>query len=170
MIILTIVLFLISGTCDGVQKLTCPYGQKHEGLPRVWCKQTSTLCCTGFSFSKQSQFLDAGRLEVTQDADSFTVNVLSLAQGDGIYWCGVLAVNDTIIKLSEEYFYSNSFVWDILRWILMPLLPMATIFCYFYRKQQDKKHDILYMNDAVTSGLTQNYSQNEDMQQITELE
>ncbi|KAL0979164.1 hypothetical protein UPYG_G00181540 [Umbra pygmaea] len=149
MFLLTTVIFWLAGTCDGVQRLTCPYGKEKNTSQRlVWCKQTSTLCCTGFSFNMQSQSLDEGRLEVSQGADSFTVNILDLAQDEGMYWCGVLGTNDTIIKLSEKYIYSTSgsYVWNILRWILMPLLPMATIVTYFYSKQQKKKTEDLCMD------------------------
>ncbi|KAK6313390.1 uncharacterized protein si:ch211-102c2.4 [Coregonus clupeaformis] len=173
MLLLTTVVFWLAGICDGVQRLTCPYDLMDEGLPRVWCKETSPQCCTGFSFSRQSQSLDAGSLKVTQGVDSFTVDVLNLTQGEGMYWCGVLSSNNTIIKLAEEYFYSSSYVWDILRWILMPLLPMVSIFsyCYLNRKHQNKKEEGQLMNIAMTSDLAQNNRQNEDSaEEITELE
>nr|XP_046202854.1 uncharacterized protein si:ch211-102c2.4 isoform X2 [Oncorhynchus gorbuscha] len=107
MLLLTTLVFWLAGICDGVQRLTCPYDLKDEDLPRVWCKETSPQCCSGFSFSRESQSLDAGRLKVTQGVDSFIVDVLGLAQGEGMYWCGVLSSNKTIIKLAEEYFYSS---------------------------------------------------------------
>lgn len=109
MLLLITLVFWLAGTCDGVQRLTCPYDLKDKDLPRVWCKETSPQCCSGFSFSRESQSLDAGRLKVTQGVDSFIVDVLGLTQGEGMYWCGVLSSNKTIIKLAEEYFYSSSY-------------------------------------------------------------
>ncbi|XP_071015282.1 uncharacterized protein [Oncorhynchus clarkii lewisi] len=143
MLRLTTLVFWLAGICDGVQRLTCPYDLKDEDLPRVWCKETSPQCCSGFSFSRESQSLDAGRLKVTQGVGSFIVDVQGLAQGEGMYWCGVLSSNKTIIKLAEEYFYSGSYVWDILRWILMPLLPMAIIFSYCYLKSKSLQPPIM---------------------------
>ncbi|XP_036835964.1 uncharacterized protein si:ch211-102c2.4 [Oncorhynchus mykiss] len=170
MLRLTTLVFWLAGICDGVQRLTCPYELKDEDLPRVWCKETSPQCCSGFSFSRESQSLDAGRLKVTQGVGSFIVDVQCLAQGEGMYWCGVLSSNKTIIKLAEEYFYSGSYVWDILRWILMPLLPMAIIFsyCYLKRKDQNKKEKGVYMNITMISDLAQNNPHTEE--EITELE
>lgn len=107
---------------------------------------------------------------MTQGVDSFIVDVLGLTQGEGMYWCGVLSSNKTIIKLAEEYFYSSSYIWDILRWILMPLLPMVIIFlyCYSKRKDQNKKEDGVYMTITMISDLAQNNPHTEE--EITELD
>ena len=87
------------------QRLTCPYEEKQSSLLRVWCRQSSTECCTGFTFSQTVDLSDRSNLRVAQDSHSFSVEVTELNQG-GVYWCGVLSTNDTIIKLAEGYFYS----------------------------------------------------------------
>ncbi|XP_051278366.1 CMRF35-like molecule 8 isoform X1 [Dicentrarchus labrax] len=136
---LTLILLLAAGGCEALyrQKLTCPYELKHKSLPRVWCRQSSSDCCVGLTFSQGAHLVDEGKLEVTQGPDSFTVAVLMPSHGEGMYWCGVLSENDTIIKLAEGYFHKSSgaYIWSITRWILLPLLPMLTIFTnVFFRK------------------------------------
>ena len=108
--------------------------------------------------------MDGGWLELLQDSDSFTVRVHDLVHGNGLYWCGVLGMNQTIIKLAEGYFHScksnhmgcsrgipvdhstlysmpiylnmSQFPaccpWHILRWILLPLLPIVVIIFHLY--------------------------------------
>lgn len=101
--------WLCAGACEAEywQKLTCPYSKlQHESLLRVWCRQSSTDCCTGLAFSQSAHLVDGGKVRVTQGSDSFTVAVLKLSHGGGVYWCGVLSKNDTIIKLAEGYFHS----------------------------------------------------------------
>lgn len=100
--------WLCAGACEAVywQKLRCPYDLKHESLQRVWCKQSSTDCCTGLTFSQNAHLVDGGKLKVTQGSDFFTVAVLELRHGEGVYWCGVLSINDTLIKLAGGYFHS----------------------------------------------------------------
>ncbi|XP_062310100.1 uncharacterized protein si:ch211-102c2.4 [Osmerus eperlanus] len=142
------VLFWMAGTCDSVlQRLTCPINLEHKDLPKVWCKQSSEMCCTGVAFHTEAQLLDGGRLEVLQDSDSFTVRVHDLVHGNGLYWCGVLGMNQTIIKLAEGYFRSSFCPWQILRWILLPLLPIVVIIFHLYlniqRKSMDQHSDIV---------------------------
>lgn len=100
---------LCSDACEAVywQKLTCPYEVKHESLLRVCCRQSSTECCTGLTFSHNAHIVDGGKLKVTQGSDSFTVAVEELSHGEGVYWCGVLSRNNTITKLAEAYFYGR---------------------------------------------------------------
>nr|XP_046242094.1 uncharacterized protein si:ch211-102c2.4 [Scatophagus argus] len=99
---------LFAGLCEAVywQKLTYPYELQRECLPRVWCRQNCTDCCTGFTFSRSMHLVDGGKLKITQGSHSFTVAVLKPSHGDGMYWCGVKSKNDTIIKLAEGYFHS----------------------------------------------------------------
>lgn len=88
------------------QTLTCPYEREHESLLRVWCRQSSTDCCHGLTFNQSAHIVDGGKLKVTQGSDTFTVEVLEPSHGEGVYWCGVLDKNDTIIKLAEGFFHS----------------------------------------------------------------
>lgn len=129
---LLVLLLLAGGVCETVcgHTLTCPYDPRHENLLRVWCRQTSSDCCSGLSFSHTDHTVDGGNLKVTQGSDSFTVEVLQLIHGGGVYWCGVLSPNNTIIKLAEGSFNSSSgaFIWSLCRWILLPLLPTVTTF------------------------------------------
>lgn len=85
------------------QTLTCPYEREHESLLREW---SSTDCCHGLTFNQSAHIVDGGKLKVTQGSDTFTVEVLEPSHGEGVYWCGVLDKNDTIIKLAEGYFHS----------------------------------------------------------------
>lgn len=100
--------WLCAGACEAAywQKLTCPYEPKLEGLPRVWCRQSSADCCVGLAFSQSAHSVDGGKLRVTQGSDSFIVAALGPHHKEGVYWCGVLSRNDTVIKLAEGYFYS----------------------------------------------------------------
>ncbi|XP_044218416.1 uncharacterized protein si:ch211-102c2.4 [Thunnus albacares] len=141
---------LQKGACEAVywQRLTCPYELRFESMPRVWCRQSSTECCTGLVFGQDTQSVDGVKLEVVEGSDSFTVAVRELSRGEGVYWCGVLSGNDTIIKLAEGYFHSYSGL-HLIRWILLPLLPMVTVFTYIYsrattkhmRKKTEEPHD-----------------------------
>lgn len=88
------------------QRLTCPYEAQQQNLLRVWCRQSSAECCTGLTFSNSSPLADGGKLRVTQDLHSFTVEVLEPSPTEGVYWCGLLSRNNTIIKLAEGYFHS----------------------------------------------------------------
>ncbi|MEQ2263755.1 hypothetical protein XENORESO_012267 [Xenotaenia resolanae] len=103
-----LVSLLAIGENDAVfwQRLKCPYEPKHQSLLRVWCRQSSAECCTGLTFSHSSQLADGGKVRVTQDTHSFTVEVLEPSHREGVYWCGLLSKNGTIIKLAEGYFYS----------------------------------------------------------------
>ncbi|XP_067376921.1 uncharacterized protein si:ch211-102c2.4 isoform X2 [Channa argus] len=129
------ILLLAVGTCETVywQTLTCPYKDTHESLQRVWCRQTSPECCTGITFSHTDRSVDGGKLKVTQGSDSFTVVAVEPGYGAGLYWCGMLSRNNTIIRLAEGYFHSSgAFIWSLTRWILLPLLPMVTILTRIY--------------------------------------
>lgn len=97
-----------AGTCEALfwQKLTCPYEVKYKSLPRVWCQQNSAECCTGLTFSHSERLVDGGKLKVTQDVSSFTVEVLEPNHKQGVYWCGLLSRNGTIIKLAEGYIHN----------------------------------------------------------------
>ncbi|XP_074526297.1 uncharacterized protein LOC141790370 [Halichoeres trimaculatus] len=81
------------------------YELPHESLQRIWCRKSSSECCSGFTFSNSIQSMDGGRLRVTQGSGSFSVAMFQPIHGEGIYWCGVLSKNGTIIKLTERYFY-----------------------------------------------------------------
>ncbi|KAG5280810.1 hypothetical protein AALO_G00064260 [Alosa alosa] len=52
-----------------------------------------------------------------------------LSQGDGVYWCGLVFKNQTIIKLAEKYFPNDSsfYAWSFIRWILFPFLPLSIL-------------------------------------------
>lgn len=85
------------------QQLTCSFEEPQEDLRRVWCRQSSPRCCSGLTFSPGARSVDHGKLEVTQGPDSFTVAVVEPSFGEGVYWCGVLSGNHTLIKLAEGY-------------------------------------------------------------------
>ncbi|CAJ1068745.1 uncharacterized protein si:ch211-102c2.4 [Xyrichtys novacula] len=135
---LILTLLMAVGVCKALywQKLTCPFEVNHVGLRRVWCRQTSANCCTGFTFSNRTHSVVKGKLKVMQDLDSFTVALLEPSHGEGMYWCGVLVKNGTIIKLAESYFYSTPglYTWSLTRWILLPLLPLVTIIINIYSR------------------------------------
>ncbi|GAA6226493.1 CMRF35-like molecule 8 [Lates japonicus] len=163
------------GACEAVywQKLRCPYDLKHESLQRVWCKQSSTDCCTGLTFSQNAHLVDGGKVKVTQGSDFFTVAVLELRHGEGVYWCGVLSINDTLIKLADGYFHSSSvtYIWSFTRWFLLPLLPMVTIFTSVYcrttTKHSCKKPEEPDDDTATSRALTDPY---ENAVSVCELE
>ncbi|KAM9361120.1 uncharacterized protein ABDE67_001739 [Symphorus nematophorus] len=140
---LILILLLAAGVCEAVywQKLACPYEEHDERLLSVWCRQSSADCCSGFTFSRTEHSVDGGRLRVSHDSHSFTVLVTHLHQGEGVYWCGLLSNNDTIIKLAEAYFHSSPavYIWSLTRWILLPLLPLVTIFTSIYARTITKR-------------------------------
>ncbi|XP_062399164.1 uncharacterized protein si:ch211-102c2.4 [Sardina pilchardus] len=127
----------ICNTEEG-QTLVCHYGQEYAHLDRVWCKKDSEKCCTGFAFGKKINLIDNGSVAITDDmASAFTVTVQKLSQGDGVYWCGLMFKNQTIIKLAEKYFLNDylSYVWSFARWILFPILPLSSFStCMLARK------------------------------------
>lgn len=87
------------------ETLVCRYDPEFASLERVWCKKDSEECCTGFAFGKKIQSLDNGSVEITNDTPAaFTVTVQNLTQGSGVYWCGLMFQNQTIIKLAEKSF------------------------------------------------------------------
>ncbi|XP_065819117.1 uncharacterized protein si:ch211-102c2.4 [Labrus bergylta] len=151
---LILILLFAVGACEEVyrQKLTCPYELKNESLQRVWCRQSSADCCTGFTFGESAHVLDGGKLEVTQGLASFTVSVLVPSHGEGVYWCGLLGKNNTIIKVAEGYLHhsaaSGHHIWSIIRWILLLLLLMVTTFANLYSRATSrhmfKKEEELY--------------------------
>lgn len=117
--------FLCAGVCGVVhwQKLTCPYSElQQDSLPRFWCRQTSADCCTGLAFNQSAHSVHGGKVRVTQGSDFFTVEALKPSHGGGVYWCGVLSKNGTIIKLAEGRFHnckqSSIFrLWSTRNWI-----------------------------------------------------
>ncbi|XP_035803669.1 uncharacterized protein si:ch211-102c2.4 [Amphiprion ocellaris] len=143
------------------QKLKCPYEQNHISLPRVWCRQSSEECCSGLAFSWDTPSVHGGKLKVTEDSRSFTVELLEPSHGEGVYWCGVLGRNDTIIKLAEGYFYystTGSYIWAYTRWILLCLLPTVTTFTCMYARRiarhRSQKAEEPYDDVAVPRSLT----------------
>ncbi|KAG9339287.1 hypothetical protein JZ751_023987 [Albula glossodonta] len=106
-LVTTIMYCYTSRLCQSMftQRLTCSHDSIYRGVQKVWCKQDSDLCCTGFAFGDAMRALGSEGLQVEHDAGSFTVTVLQLPQGEGVYWCGLLQRNNTIIKLAEKYFY-----------------------------------------------------------------
>ncbi|XP_051518499.1 uncharacterized protein si:ch211-102c2.4 isoform X3 [Myxocyprinus asiaticus] len=144
-------------TCQNLQELYCPYESKNTYQTRVWCKKDTEngTCCTGFSFRPNVSILENGNVYVKDDGKAFTVLVLTLTQGDGVYWCGLRAEDNTIIKLAEDYFYITppNFVWSILRWIFFLLLPLMSISIYIYsnRKYGDTKktNENIMLSDAM---------------------
>ncbi|KAM9744526.1 uncharacterized protein ACNS7B_011682 [Menidia menidia] len=148
-LILTLLCTIGVGEAVFWQRLTCPVQEKHGGLLRVWCRRSSDECCQGLSFGQNASRLDGGLLDggrldggplrVTQDDRSFAVEHLGPGPR-GVYWCGVLGTDNTLIKLAEAYFHGSwaSFVWSYARWILMPLLPTVTVatnFCLTNKKK-----------------------------------
>ncbi|XP_061115246.1 uncharacterized protein si:ch211-102c2.4 isoform X2 [Conger conger] len=122
------------------QTLHCTHHSSQRSLHRVWCKQSSELCCSGFAFANGQQTLENGDLQVHQEQDSFSVTALRLDQGNGVYWCGLLDNNSTIIRLAEQYFSQTTCtVWSIIRWVLMPLLPLMVAFTHFYTSRNAHK-------------------------------
>ncbi|XP_037837641.1 uncharacterized protein si:ch211-102c2.4 [Kryptolebias marmoratus] len=130
---LILILLLGIGESEAVlwQKLSCPFEPEHKDLLRVWCRQSSAGCCTGLTFSQSAQLVDGGRLRVTHDTQSFSVEVVN-PDRKGVYWCGVLSSNNTIIRLAEGIFYDSlgAYIWSFARWILLPFLPTVTVFVY----------------------------------------
>lgn len=107
--------WLCAGASNAVvsQKLACVYSEvQQKNLPKVWCKQNSSDCCTGVILNNSTQLLDGRKLSVIQNKDSFTVIPLKLSHGGGIYWCGVLSKNNEFIKLAEGYFYSCKMIYQ----------------------------------------------------------
>ncbi|KAK7164451.1 hypothetical protein R3I94_002988 [Phoxinus phoxinus] len=135
-------------TSDHLQTLVCPYENRNISQSRrVWCKRDvqDENCCTGFSFQLGAGVLhlEDGNIQVQDDGKAFTISIKTLAQGDGVYWCGFMTADKIIVKLAENYFSTApfNFVWSILRWILFILLPLMTISFHIYsnRKHGDAK-------------------------------
>lgn len=95
-------------TSEYLKKLVCSYENKNINLnkSRVWCKRDAqdNNCCTGFSFQRGDKALEQGNIDVEDDGKSFTISVKTLTQGDGVYWCGLMAEDKIIVKLAEDYF------------------------------------------------------------------
>ncbi|XP_051967503.1 uncharacterized protein si:ch211-102c2.4 [Xyrauchen texanus] len=143
-------------TCQYQQKLYCPYTPTNKHQARVWCKRDTQneSCCTGFSFMPNVSILEQNNVNVYDDGNAFTVLVRTLTQGDGVYWCGLKAEDNTIIKLAEDYFSTTplNFVWSILRWIFFLLLPLMSISTYVYSNRNGgtkKTNEHIMMSDAV---------------------
>ncbi|XP_051807345.1 uncharacterized protein si:ch211-102c2.4 [Acanthochromis polyacanthus] len=157
-------LLLASGVGPGEaahwQKLKCPYEQNHVSLPRVWCRRSSAECCSGLAFSWDARSADGGKLEVSEDSHSFTVELLEPSHREGVYWCGVLGRNNTVIKLAEGYVYcsTGSYIWAHARWILLCLLPTVTTFTCMYARRITRHHsqkaEEPYDDVAVPGSLT----------------
>ncbi|KPP60160.1 hypothetical protein Z043_121859 [Scleropages formosus] len=147
------------------QLMHCSFQAQLEGLRRIWCKKSSELCCSGVAFSSDTQQLEEGAVSVQQDRSTFNLTIWRLDQGEGTYWCGLLNLNNTVIKLAESYLRSPGELeaellrgrqghdaaradddvddtrlhclslsvppqdpgnlWSLLRWVLMPLLPLV---------------------------------------------
>ncbi|XP_034026902.1 uncharacterized protein si:ch211-102c2.4 [Thalassophryne amazonica] len=152
-------LLLAVGASEGMylQKLVCPHKARQKTLPRIWCRQTSSRCCTGFIFSPHTLSVDGVNLRVSQTSNSFTVAVKQPRQGEGVYWCGLLSRNNTIIKLAEGYFYhsSGAYIWSFARWVVVPVLPMVMIFTTIFSRRTLKcihqKKEELSEDTAVAS-------------------
>ncbi|KAJ8387231.1 hypothetical protein AAFF_G00159500 [Aldrovandia affinis] len=151
-------MLVLTGLCQSLytQTLTCSHEPQHMGLPRIWCKQHSTHCCMGFAFRNGTRSLENEGLQVQYNQQSFTITIQRLVQGEGVYWCGLLDQNDTIIKLAEGYFNDTSpleYVWSILRWILLPILPLVTIathLCTSRKVLKPKTEETLYEDIRMT--------------------
>ncbi|XP_038129810.1 uncharacterized protein si:ch211-102c2.4 [Cyprinodon tularosa] len=146
--LLILVLVLEMGDAVFWQRLSCPYEAKQQDLLRVLCRRTSADCCSGLAFRPTSLSADGGNLRVTQDTLSFSVELLQPTTREGVYWCGLLGRNDTIIKLAESYFHHTSaaFIWSIGRWIVLPLLPiatMSTLLCSRRQPPNESPYDII---------------------------
>ncbi|KAJ8257362.1 hypothetical protein GJAV_G00184800 [Gymnothorax javanicus] len=126
------------------QTLTCHHEASQRAQYKVWCKKSSDNCCKGFSFTSTSQDLENGALQVKQSNESFTITARQLPLGEGVYWCGLLHPDSTITKLAEAHFYEYStmnHVWSIIRWVLMPCLPLSIIFAHFYTSRKTHKQE-----------------------------
>ncbi|KAM7392126.1 hypothetical protein PAMP_022759 [Pampus punctatissimus] len=172
--LLVSMLFLTVGGFDAVfgQRLTCPYELRFKSTQRVWCRQSSTECCTGLVFDQNIHSVDGDKLKVDEGSDSFTVTVMELNQGEGVYWCGVLSENNTIIKLAEGYFHSSAsgvHVWAFVRWILLPLLLLTAVSVYFRAKAKHvHKNAEEPCSDSVSRALAD--LQYENVASLSELE
>ncbi|XP_066561774.1 CMRF35-like molecule 8 isoform X1 [Amia ocellicauda] len=118
--------------------MECSYEQGHATLPKVWCKQNSSLCCSGFATANLEESLHEGQvvIRVQPERLSFTVSVTHLPEGPGVYWCGVLQPNNTIIKLREQTFSTSlsplEMAWRIGRWLIFLLLLLSVIVSCLY--------------------------------------
>lgn len=74
---------------------------EQKGMHRIWCKRTSADCCSGIIFNNTTSQLENGAVMVQEDSGTFSLTVLWLSQGEGVYWCGLLNLNSDIIKLAE---------------------------------------------------------------------
>ncbi|XP_048874337.1 trem-like transcript 4 protein [Brienomyrus brachyistius] len=119
-----ILLYAESCLCMGPWVLRCPYTPDQKDMPRVWCKRTSAECCSGIFFNSSVSQLENGAVMVQQDSGTYSLRILQLSQGEGVYWCGLLNTENYIIKLAEMEIQHDLLndVWWILRWILMAVL------------------------------------------------
>lgn len=77
---------------------------------RIWCRRDDQdeNCCTGFSFKPGVKTLEDNKILVNEDENSFVVSMLTLTQGEGVYWCGLMDKDKkSIIKLNQKHFYSK---------------------------------------------------------------
>ncbi|XP_023669178.1 CMRF35-like molecule 8 [Paramormyrops kingsleyae] len=121
-------LYADSCFCMGPWVLRCPYMPEQKDMHRVWCKRTSADCCSGIVFNNTTSQLENGAVMVHEDSGTFSLKVLRLSQGEGVYWCGLLNLKSDIIKLAEMEMQRDLLndVWWILRWILMAVLLTIT--------------------------------------------
>ncbi|MBN3312422.1 PSRC1 protein, partial [Atractosteus spatula] len=94
------------GVAQFPQEMECRFGEGDRDKPKVWCKQNTTQCCSGFAVSSAEESLYGGQvtIRVLRDQNKFTVSIAQLPEGEGRYWCGVLNPDNTMVKLGEADF------------------------------------------------------------------
>lgn len=120
---------------DVSEAVLCKFDPEYADLQRVWCKQDSEDCCTGYAFGESITALYNGSVEVNNTANAFTITVHNLTEGNGMYWCGLMFSNETIMKLAEKYFsegemyfFSLLYYWVILQYFATCLLLDLSFF------------------------------------------
>ncbi|XP_069046543.1 uncharacterized protein [Lepisosteus oculatus] len=124
------------------QEMECRFGEADREKPKVWCKQNTTQCCSGFAVSSAEESLYGGQvtIRVLRDQNKFTVSIAQLPEGEGRYWCGVLNPDNTMVKLGEADFSDGEVpVWDILRWALLAALLLSSLSSSLYAKRRTGK-------------------------------
>ncbi|XP_063051262.1 uncharacterized protein si:ch211-102c2.4 isoform X2 [Engraulis encrasicolus] len=135
-LVLLIYLVMHTDRCisDVSEAVLCKFDPEYADLQRVWCKQDSEDCCTGYAFGESITALYNGSVEVNNTANAFTITVHNLTEGNGMYWCGLMFSNETIMKLAEKYFSADPSlfeqVWSILRLVLFAVLVLAFVSTY----------------------------------------
>lgn len=113
---------------DVSEAVLCKFDPEYADLQRVWCKQDSEDCCTGYAFGESITALYNGSVEVNNTANAFTITVHNLTEGNGMYWCGLMFSNETIMKLAEKYFSAG----EMYFFFSAVLLGNITIFCNLF--------------------------------------